>query len=64
MRLDVDEKLLKDAKTLFEARYGRSLNYSEVISISNNLTDFIEIVLKFKWRKELYANTDIKLCKK
>jgi hypothetical protein len=64
MRLDVDEKLLKDVKTLFEARYGRSLNYSEVISITNNLTDFIEIVLKFKWRKELYANTDIKLCKK
>lgn len=64
MRLDVDEELLKDAKTLFEARYGKNLNYSEVISISNNLTDFIEIVLKFKWRKELYANTDIKSCKK
>lgn len=47
----LDGNLLKKVKEIFEPKYGREISETEAIQIANNLADFIEIYMKFKWRK-------------
>ena len=44
------EELKIRVRKVFEPRYNRSLSDSEVIVIAENLTQFMEHFLKFKWR--------------
>lgn len=47
----LDGNLLKKVKEIFEPKYGREITETEAIQIANNLADFMEIYMKFKWRK-------------
>lgn len=52
----ISKKLQARIRKVFEPRYGRVLNDDEVEEIAENLTGYMETILKFKWRTE-YANT-------
>ncbi len=47
----LDGDLLKKIKDSFEPKYGRKISETEAIQIANNLADFMEMYMKFKWRK-------------
>ncbi len=47
----LDGNLLKKVKEIFEPKYGREISETEAIQIANNLADFIELYMKFKWKK-------------
>lgn len=51
MLTKLDGNLLKKVKEIFEPKYGREISETEAIQIANNLADFIEMYMKFKWRK-------------
>ena len=42
----------EEVRKLFEPRYKRKLQDSEVEEIAENLTGFMEAYLKFKWRQK------------
>lgn len=44
------DELRARVRKVFELRYKRSLTEIEVITISENLANFMEHFLKFKWR--------------
>lgn len=46
----LNEDLKEKIKNHFEPKYGRKLSSDEVVTIANNLTSFVEIYSKFKWR--------------
>ncbi len=50
------DKLKHKVRMVFEPRYKRKLTDDEIEEMAINLTDFMEIYLKFKWR-EKYATT-------
>lgn len=44
------DDLKQKIRDVYEPKYKRSLTDSEVIQIAQNLTQFIEHFLRFKWR--------------
>ena len=44
------DELKARVRKVFEVRYKRTLTEIEVITISENLANFMEHFLKFKWR--------------
>ena len=44
--------LLLEVKQIFEPLYKRKLSDDDLHDIAANLTDFMEIYLKFQWKKE------------
>ena len=46
------DELKAEVRNHFEPRYKRKLSDDEVVEIANNLTDFLEAYLKFKWRQK------------
>ena len=42
--------LKEEVRKVFEPRYGRHLTDSEVKEIAENLTDFLEVLLKYRLR--------------
>ncbi|MBI4226176.1 hypothetical protein HY612_03630 [Candidatus Roizmanbacteria bacterium] len=45
-------KLKRKVIKVFEPRYKRKFADDEIREIAENLTDFMEIYLKFKWRQK------------
>jgi len=43
-------ELKSEVRSLFESRYKRKLTDDEVVEIANNLVNFLEAYLKFRWR--------------
>lgn len=50
-------QLRKKVREVFEPRYKRKLTEAEVEEIADNLSEVVEIILKFKWRQK-YSNDD------
>ena len=46
----LDEDLKKQVRQVFEPRYNRPITELEVIEIAGNLTNFMEDILRFRWR--------------
>jgi hypothetical protein len=46
----LSDELKAEVRNLFEPRYKRKLTDDEIVEIANNLTDFMESYLKFRWR--------------
>jgi hypothetical protein len=49
------EELQFKVRSVFEPKYNRPLSDNEVITIAENLADFMDHFFKFKWRLD-YAN--------
>jgi len=52
-------ELKEEVRKNFEPRYKRKLADSEIIEIAENLADFVESYLKFKWRQKNEANPKV-----
>lgn len=48
----LSNELREEVRSVFEPRYKRKLQDSEVEEIAENLTGFMESYLKFKWRQK------------
>jgi hypothetical protein len=51
----LNDNLKQEIKRVFELRYKRSLSEIEVVEIAENLTGYMEVILKWFWRNK-YAN--------
>jgi hypothetical protein len=49
----LSEDLMFDTKHLFEPKYKRVLLDNEVIEIAENLSGFMETILKWKFRQKM-----------
>ena len=47
----LNENLKQEVRNVFEPRYKRKLSDDEVVIIANNLTNFMEIFIKFKLKQ-------------
>ena len=45
-------ELKDEIRNVFESRYNRELNESEVIQIAENLSEVIEEIIKLKWKQK------------
>jgi hypothetical protein len=47
----LSESLKQEVRVVFEPRYLRKLNNSEVETIAENLTEILEPTIKYKWKE-------------
>ncbi len=45
-------KLKQEVRKVFEPRYNRKLTDKEVFEIADNLSEVVEIIVKYQWRKK------------
>lgn len=48
----LNPELKQEIRRIFEPRYKRKLTDAEVCDIADNLSEVIEVILKFKWREK------------
>lgn len=49
-------ELKKEIRKVFEPRYHRELTDKEICEIADNLSDVMEVILKYQWRKKYDKN--------
>ncbi len=55
----LSNKLRLEIRKVFETRYKRKLNDSEVEEIAENLSGVMEEILKLQWKEKYSKNVDI-----
>ncbi len=48
----ITKELEEEVRKIFQPKYNRELSKEEVKEIANNLTDSLETICKFRWKKE------------
>jgi len=51
----LSDDLKEEVKNIFESQYGHKLTNDDIIEIAENLTNVMEVVLKFRFNKK-YEN--------